>query len=325
MKYFFVARIYGFEVNRTLNRGIKIIENLRLSTNRERIERIGDSYFQRAIGDIEYHDLLNGPYVYVEGDYDIEAEVVREKERLELLNYYMRLTQTLGTALWGVKDNSVRTELGFIYVYDERRFDAKATSVSSNARTSYFFNSHGGTASTTFSYDELLEGVSIHNTFYDETTANLEHSETVNIVTTKANRIERFIYFLQSARNQAFLPNRISSYCTALETLFSTDSQEISHKISERIARILGEDFSTREKIYKFIKNAYTIRSSNVHGDKLPRKFRSLEKQIQVSEELDDCIRKLYNFIIHDDEISGIYIRDNKDELNHYFDKLILS
>jgi Apea-like HEPN len=325
MKYFFVSKVHGLEINRTLNKGIQVIDNLRLSNSRKRIESKADDFFIDLVGMIEYDSLLSGPYLYAEGEYDLYEEKDRE-DRLELLNYFMRLSQTLPNALWTIKDNSVKTELGFLYVYDQdKELHFQQATVSSNTRASYFLNSHCENANTNFTFDEISECLSNYTLIFDQNTADLEHSEAAGIITTKANRIERFIYFLQSARTQSFLPNRISSYCTALETLFSTDNQEISHKMSERIARIIGEDFPSREKVFKFMKTAYSVRSSYVHGDKLHKKYRDIEEQSKISSELDEYVRQLYNFITSDDEIVPIYLRDNQDELIQYFNKITLA
>ncbi|WP_409275861.1 hypothetical protein V1499_09945 [Neobacillus sp. SCS-31] len=325
MKYFYVSKVHGLELNRTLNKGIQVVDNLRLSTSRKRIEEKADDFFIELVGMLEYDSLLYGPYLYAEGEYNLDGEKNRE-DRLELLNYFMRLSQTLPNALWTIKDNSVKTELGFLYIYDkDKDLHLEQASVSSNTRASYFLNSHGENVDTNFTFDEVSECLKRYTLIFDQNTAELEDMETAGIVTTKANRIERFMYFLQSARTQSFLPNRISSYCTALETLFSTDNQEISHKMSERIARIIGKDFPSREKIFKFMKTAYSVRSSNVHGDKLHKKYRSVEKQSQISSELDEYVRQLYNFVTSDDEIGPIYLRDNQDELIQYFNKLTLA
>ncbi|QFT88076.1 hypothetical protein FIU87_05445 [Bacillus sp. THAF10] len=325
MKYFFVARIYGLKLNRTLNRGLQLDENLRLSTSQDKLERVCDKFFEDGIGFLEYGDLKAGPYVYAEGKYDyIENE--DEHNRMNLLNYFMSLSQTLSAALWLYRDNSIRTEQGFIYIYDETKNTIENNSVSSNSRSTYFLDSKGGQNDTLFTYEEITAAVNTFKIFFNNTqAAPLDHTQTGSIVTTTANRIERFNYFLQAARNEGFLPNRISFYCTALETLLSTDNQEISHKISERMARMLGNDFPSRDKVFKFIKTAYSIRSSNVHGDKLSKNFRSIEKQREISTDLDEYIRQLFQKILSNDELMGIYIRDNIEELRQWFNELTLS
>jgi hypothetical protein len=54
--------------------------------------------------------------------------------------------------------------------------------------------------------------------------------------------------------------------CTVLESLFSTNEQEVTHQLAERaavVARMLGADGIG---VYKGIKHLYGIRSNIVHG-----------------------------------------------------------
>lgn len=317
MKYIYVAKVYGLEVDRVLNRDIQVIENIRISNQRDRLERRCDIYFKQTIGTLEYDALLSGPYLYAEGDF---PKSLNPEEGLIYLNYLNRLSQSLGTALWIIKDNSVLTEMGFLYIYNKHN-----KYVSSNSRTSYFLNSKGEINETRFSCTEIKDGINSYiGKFNEGNTADLEHHEVSKIITTQANRLLRFIYFLQTTRNQGFLPSRISMYCTLLETLLSTDNQEISHKISERTAKIIGKDLVEREEIFKFVKQAYAIRSANVHGDKLPKKFRELNNQIDISIKIDKLIRQLFRIIINDDDLLEMYINDNNEKLNIWFNKLIL-
>jgi hypothetical protein len=321
MKYIFLARLYGLKVNKFLSRGIPVVENIRISNDKSKLEKYCDSFFRQMVGVLEIDYLFEGPFLYAEGNFPKELNAMKSSDNIKFLNYKLRLSQTVGTALWFVKDNSVRTENGFLYVFDET-----TKRVSSNSRATFFTNSNGQTEDVLFSAEELSKGVNMFIKIFNEgTTAELDHLETSEIITTVANRLERFIYFLQATRSQAFLPSRISMYCTLLETLLSTDNQEISHKISERTSRLLGRDFAERLEIFKFIKEAYAIRSANVHGDKLSKKFRNIEKQINVSIQFDEFVRKLMRMILLDEAIIALYEKDENEGINQWFNELILS
>lgn len=193
-------------------------------------------------------------------------------------------------------------------------------------RSTLYLNAAGKRVSTKFTIEEIKEVFDLVNSvFKHDFGVKLTPHETSQIINTKANRIERFIYFLQSTRNQSHLASRIGMYCTLLETLLSTEKDEISHKIAERTARLLGNTYEEREEIFKFVKDAYAIRSANVHGDKMPKKFRSLEKQEEISVQFDNYLRQLYKMIITNDEIIKIYEEDNTEKLREWFNKLILS
>ena len=94
-----------------------------------------------------------------------------------------------------------------------------------------------------------------------------------------------------------------------LENLFLKGThQELSYKLSMRMAYILGKDKKDRINIYRFIKDAYNLRSKIVHGEKSDK----LDNQKFL--ELRELTRK-----------SIIYFLENKDNWNgKKLDRLIL-
>jgi hypothetical protein len=177
-----------------------------------------------------------------------------------------------------------------------------------------------------FKTEEINTVIKFYNSIFDYSLAlGKGHQEMTHLVNTISNRIERFIYFLQATRKEAHLPSKIAMYCTLLETLLSTDTTEITHKISERAARLLGSTFEERNDIFNFIKRAYSIRSSTVHGDKISKNLRDLEKQKEIALQFDQYLRNLFLLIIEDNEILKIFKEDNNEKLNKWFNRLILS
>jgi hypothetical protein len=72
-------------------------------------------------------------------------------------------------------------------------------------------------------------------------------------------RSGRAIQYVDAARRSASLPFKIANYCSAFETLFTTDAAELAHKLSERVAFFLGERGYNRLAVYATIKSAYAI------------------------------------------------------------------
>lgn len=83
---------------------------------------------------------------------------------------------------------------------------------------------------------------------------------------------------------------KIVNYVIALESLFNTDSGEISHKVSERIAFLLSDSSQKRLEIFMNIKKAYSFRSKIVHGDNLRSDYENL-KTLSIT--LDMYLRSL--------------------------------
>ena len=85
-----------------------------------------------------------------------------------------------------------------------------------------------------------------------------------------------------------------------LENLYlKNTSQELSYRLSMRMAHILGKNKEERIHIYDFIKEAYNLRSKIVHGERLI----ALDKQKFI--ELRELTRK-----------SIIYFLENEDNWN---------
>ena len=72
-------------------------------------------------------------------------------------------------------------------------------------------------------------------------------------------------------------------YIAALETLFSKDGSELSHKVAERVAFYLGGIKNEKMYTYRKVKGAYDVRSKYIHGSKLDKKHSTTEKLIDLS------------------------------------------
>ena len=158
-----------------------------------------------------------------------------------------------------------------------------------------------GEGPTFFSVDEIQEAAAM-------ATASLERvhedSKDIENPTTGAYRgvgkLTRVEAFLSSARSANDLGVKIAHYMTCLETLFSTDTAELSHKLSERTALFLSNSPSDRMDTYRAVKSAYGVRSKIVHGDTIAP---SLGARLpEISEQCDTMLRKVLNRLRGDKE-----------------------
>lgn len=320
MKYYFVTSVYNIKINRVMNRGLDVIEGIRLSNSKERLDTFIDNFFITTAGKLEVDELYDKPFLYSQGyTSEFNLDIDKEEHRLDVLDYFLKISQTFSNSLWLEKDNSVTVQQGFLYI---KNSNGSPHSITSNMRTPNFFNSHGKREEVVFTYDELLKTTKKFN-FLNHEHISRNHDETSIAVNTSSNRIERFYYFLQSTRTQTHVPSRIGMYCTLLETLLSTDKNEITHKIAERLSKILGKTFKERIEIFSFIKLAYAVRSSTIHGDKLSKKFRNAETLNELSSKFDEYIRLLFVYILNDKKVSQLYLNDINEDLNEWFNELI--
>ena len=79
----------------------------------------------------------------------------------------------------------------------------------------------------------------------------------------------RSIYYLNGALHMWLWDARFVMFTVVLESLFTTDSQEISHKIAERVAWFLEVEVESRRSLYDRMREIYKIRSKIVHGTEI--------------------------------------------------------
>ena len=124
-----------------------------------------------------------------------------------------------------------------------------------------------------------------------------------------------------AARGTADLAIKIANYCTALESVFTTDSSELVHKIAERVACFLGATFDDRKRIFHDIKEAYSVRSAVVHGNVISAaKLKNIK---EVTTKMDEYIRLITNRWINEQDVLETMALGNE-ALAEYFERLVL-
>jgi hypothetical protein len=270
--------------------------------------------FVRKIGSNHFTTLRSLPYIFCH----FYAGYINEE--IIIANSWGS-SQILSLALWLVKDNNVRVERLFSLTPSNNNVleditNVTPTSSDGELRTTKF---------TTQEMHEVLEWFTLLTDYHGEPIQNEEGEYSwdtpanLEAYYTSLNRFVRALRFITFARSESFLPVKISWYVGALETLFSTDHNEITHQISERVAKIMGGSIETKFQHYKLIKEAYNVRSGYVHGSGLSEK--TLRKVNELSPKLDKLIRELMKllFTTHRD-----LANKTNDELREWFLKLIL-
>jgi hypothetical protein len=133
-------------------------------------------------------------------------------------------------------------------------------------------------------------------------------------------RSGRAIQYVDAARKSANLAFKIAHYCSALETLFTTEATELAHKLSERVAFFLGERGYDRWAVFSTIKNAYNVRSKLVHGDTL--KAAQIEELHLISQQCDNYLRLILTSIFENVELKKVFDSE-PGAIEEYFARLI--
>jgi hypothetical protein len=133
----------------------------------------------------------------------------------------------------------------------------------------------------------------------------------------RPGRALQFISAARSAPNTAF---KLAHYCSALETLFTTESTELAHKLSERVGFFLGGRGYSRHAVFTTVKAAYNMRSKLVHGDTL--KQLQIEQLPALSLSCDEYLRTILNAIFDSENLKAVFDAHNN-TLEDYFSQLI--
>ncbi len=108
----------------------------------------------------------------------------------------------------------------------------------------------------------------------------------------------------------------------ALEALFgATQPGESTHKIAERMAIFLEKQPSKRLAMFKAVKDAYSLRSTVVHGMRSKKK-NSIEKDIKRLYLTQEWLRRSLQKILTDDGLLSQFESENRDE---FLNKLVLT
>lgn len=255
-------------------------------------------------------------YTIKNRSYQISDKIIND----ELHNMY-GISQMFSLALWFVKDNSVNTDFSLYYNTNNGfSFIVRKNLMVSNSQGIYgsvlFNNSEYNRAIV---YMNMLSGI----LEYEE--RDFDKYESYNNLNNNLNQntdsFNRALRYLQIARNESFIPSKIASYISILETLFAI-SDSNTYKTPERASLFVGNSLEDKQKIFKLTKDAYDVRSSYVHGSDIYRKHNKvLEK---ISQDLDGIIRKvMLKFFLDHSELN--YTGDDSTKVNKYFIDLVLS
>ncbi|WP_138994016.1 HEPN domain-containing protein [Larkinella sp. C7] len=281
-------------------------------------EILDPDYIALVMGIRKNVELEDNPFFYW-----IYETVDFDSVRIQTESSLRTITQFL-SCLWFVKDNSCSCNTVIAFCSDER-FSERDIELR-------YKNSAGEFSDTFFSLAELNEALEYYNYLDNLFLINqpfkppnglIENSSIEAISSLNShNRIQRAYQLLGNARNSIIVSDKIANYIIILECLFSTKGgSEISHTISQNTANYIGINKSDKKEIYRLIKRVYNIRSKYVHGQQLDKKDRLPETQIQLSQKLDEIIRKIFRKILKYD--IETFIDDNK--LDYLFEDLLFS
>lgn len=231
----------------------------------------------------------NDAFIYAEIHTDItnksNEDILREiSEKSSVLSHYV---STFLLFLWLTKDNSIcinnsllitpenesftiRSNIKFLTYTSKGTFDQTIYSKPEMEYAIWIYEKHG----------KLLLDANKNKTPY-QPEIEMHRNEDGQVIYATENRIsrakyssynciDRGLHFLNVARRERHPAFKISFYVPILESIFTTDSFAVTHKVCERVSIYLEEEKEKRKELYNFLNDVYAIRSKFLHGQKFP-------------------------------------------------------
>ncbi|CDO04319.1 hypothetical protein BN988_02873 [Oceanobacillus picturae] len=299
MQYRFITILHNMKLASIKNKGMRIFPGARISNGSQiQSETLYTESSLQTIGALSINEFEDSVYIYIDGKFDGGNEEYLDRKAGRHTFFLLRQVQNFIHNLWEIKDNNVYVRDGFLIAYSTQFENGSATYKASLSEIFSFAS--GEQRESLFSDKEIQQAAynfqphTIED--YDEDSFGGKIPSSDHFFKTHGtNRMVRAFYFTIGARRSAILPMKIVHYCNALECLFTIGTSEVSHKIAERVAIILGTSQASKKNIFSLIKKAYGFRSKLVHGQYLKVTEESL---VYISEGLDNILRELMSEIM---------------------------
>jgi hypothetical protein len=313
LKPLFLTTFRYLNIRGNTGAAFELLPGVNLTNDVKTLKSLLSESLREHIGYIEFDHLQQSDHL-VYGHLDDEN--LAERETPPLLLAFLLFVKNLFRTAWMLRDHCFACDSAFMIV--ERR--PGLWEYSSNFLAQRPFLANGTTAAIEFTLEQLTNWRNLH----DKVETNLFKIGTTDLrlfLEKGYARSGRALQFLESARSSPNLAFRIAHSCSALEALFSTDSAELSHKLSERVAFFLGELGHSRIEVFRNIKAAYGIRSKLTHGDTLNKK--AVDELPHVAAICDQYLRAIFGALFGDSWLVR-HIDVAPDLIDRSFESLLL-
>ena len=209
---------------------------------------------------------------------------------------------------WFIKDCCVYLDYAIGYI------EGVGGSVRIMHQNSSAWGQHGKMEFTSFNFDEIRK-VGVISDKYNlvnkqkiqelkenpnpEESNKIGHADDFNY--NDYNPLQRALTFLAGARKIKYLPHRIAMFMPIFECLLTSDSGEVTQKVSERAAFYLSDSKTERWDIYKTIRDCYKYRSNFLHGNAYSSAQLNPDNHIPHILKIESLARNLMlKIILHD-------------------------
>ena len=261
-KYKIISTLRFLNVNSSIEDEYTLMPGVHIINDKKAIENILDEEFQIVAGVLESNYLRNANHIiYCETE---QSEVFGGLDSNNVLTVWLTWIEMLLRDAWLLKDHSIICENAYCKVTDGNKEEWSSKSL--NTPVSY--SSGNKFQDVHFSLNELVDWSEKNyqiQTYLHEKKSPIYGS----FVDKDFSRLGRSLRFINSARLDSHPALKIAHYCSALESLFSTDTSELTHKLSERVALFLKEFDYNAGEVFDRVNSYYGIRSTVMHGSSM--------------------------------------------------------
>ena len=313
---YYVTSFRHLTCSEPIDEPVELLPGVLLTTGQRHRQQLLTPEFKKVAGKIEAEYLRKAPN-FVFGEF--EEEHLKGLNGDQFLVMVILWIDSLFTNLWLLHDHNLECDAIFL----SKRIENVGASWTRNFLARRPTQADGHVAkSLSLSKADLKGWASQHDTIESYRFAKSSGSHRFPLARGYA-RTGRAIEFVSAARCSENLAVKIANYCSALETLLSTDAAELSHKLAERAAMLLSTKGFDRWNVFTTIKRAYAVRSKTVHGATL--NTAQIEDLGNLSVECDRVVRSCLTLILADPGLcNGVFDADSSTAVEDYFNELLL-
>lgn len=314
-KFKFISTLRFLSISGNIDNSFTLMPGINLINDKKKIIEILDEEFCLVAGTIETEHFFKADHILF-CDFD-EKLLSDNHDSNQALFTWLLWVDMLVKDAWLVKDHTMNCEIAYMRMQDGNHIEW----TNNNLKSSGSLSTGEKYKEVKFNINELIAWESkcckLQIYLHQKNSTPFD-----SFVDKEFSRIGRSLCFISAARKELHPAIKIAHYCSALESLFSTDSIELSHKLSERVALFLKKYEFDPVKVFDDIKSFYSIRSKVTHGDSIiTNKAKAIP---ELSQKCDNYLRFILNTLLDDPGLTNIF-DGSKTEFENYFKKLVLT
>lgn len=295
MKYRFICAVCYFELEK---REITISLPSGSISNKQQIlsETFNNNLSVGTLGVHSIDEIIDAPsYYVVEGIFEgVQAKNEFDAYGTQVTFAFLRQIQNFIGNFWKIRDNCAYVRAGFLYVYDKNIADGCTYKASVSLVNSF---ANGEQKDVCFTEKEILNMAKNMSLFdvqgvMEQRISYIDPTQKQHYKGSGLGKKDMGEMYVALARGEMVIPMKIMAYCMALETLLANSTTELSHRVAERVAVLIGKTKEERCEIYSVVKKCYDVRSKIAHGDFIKGNEDDIKR---FSEKLDGYLRELLN------------------------------